>query len=76
MKTFVNTISPTKLELIEAIKNYEIMHMIIPDGILPEALKKDQEKPATIVHHIIQKIWEKEFVLTYWKLGQLVKLIL
>ncbi|KAL6479464.1 hypothetical protein MHYP_G00128970 [Metynnis hypsauchen] len=70
----VNTNSPTKAEIIEAIKSLKNGKAAGPDGIPPEALKADAKTTAEILHPLLQKIWEQEKVPADWKLGYLVKL--
>ncbi|KAL6491468.1 hypothetical protein MHYP_G00018130 [Metynnis hypsauchen] len=70
----VNTNSPTKAEIIKAIKSLKNGKAAGPDGIPPEALKADATTTAEILYPLLQKIWEQEKVPADWKLGYLVKL--
>ncbi|KAL9967105.1 hypothetical protein ACROYT_G025273 [Oculina patagonica] len=66
--------SPSKAEIVRAVKQLKNGKAAGPDGIPPEALKIDPNNTAEMLHTLFLKIWEAEKVPTEWKHGYLVKL--
>ena len=70
----IRTNTPTKEEILSAIKLLKAGKAPGPDGIPPEALKADSKTTAAALHRLFTQIWEKEDIPKDWKMGHLVKI--
>jgi hypothetical protein len=66
--------TPTKEEIMRAIRKMKNGKAAGPDGIPAEALKADTERTAEMLLPLFEKIWQDEQIPTDWKDGHIVKL--
>ena len=70
----INTNSPTKKEIEEAIRQIKSNKAAGPDHIPPEAIKADMTTSVDILHTLFTKIWNEEDIPGDWKKRILIKL--
>ena len=65
---------PTRAEVEEAIKSLKNNKSAGPDNIPAEVLKADISTSVNMLHGLLVKIWDQEYIPTEWREGILVKL--
>ena len=70
----INTETPTKTEIMEALKEIKYGKSPGVDNITPEMLKTNPGITADILHKLLSDIWEKAEIPKDWKKGLLVKI--
>jgi hypothetical protein len=61
-KLLINCDKPSKPEIRKVVKTLNNVKPAGPDNITAEATKADSETTITILHHLFNRIWEKEEV--------------